>query len=56
MLQRDLRLPAVSRLRLSQGKAGASVGYAVAFRRRVLIEFEKLVAGSTFNEHQRLSV
>ena len=26
------------------GKDGASIGYAVAFRHRVMIEFEKLVA------------
>jgi hypothetical protein len=26
------------------GKDGASVGYAVSFRRRVMIEFERLVA------------
>jgi hypothetical protein len=26
------------------GKDGKSVGYAVAFRRRVMVEFEKLVA------------
>ena len=38
------------------GKEGAPVGYALAFRRRVRIEFEKLVAGSTFNEQERLSV
>jgi hypothetical protein len=38
------------------GKEGAPVGYAVAFRRRVMIEFEKLVASSTFNEQERLRV
>jgi|HubBroStandDraft_6_1064221.scaffolds.fasta_scaffold592747_1 hypothetical protein len=31
------------------GKDGASVGYAVSFRRRVMIEFEKLVAAGQFD-------
>lgn len=31
------------------GKDGASVGYAVSFRRRVMIEFEKLVAAGYFD-------
>lgn len=30
------------------GKDGASVGYAVAFRRRVRVEFEKLVSAGQF--------
>jgi hypothetical protein len=29
------------------GKDGLSVGYAVAFRRRVMTEFERLVAGGS---------
>jgi hypothetical protein len=32
------------------GKAGASIGRAVAFRRKVSIEFEKLVACAGMNE------
>lgn len=31
------------------GREGASVGYAVAFRHRVMIEFEKLAAASRFD-------
>ena len=31
------------------GKDGASVAYAVSFRRRVLIEFERLVAAGQFD-------
>jgi hypothetical protein len=31
------------------GNYGASVGYAVSFRRRVMIEFEKLVAAGQFD-------
>lgn len=31
------------------GKDGASVAYAVAFRRRVMIEFERLVAAGHFD-------
>jgi hypothetical protein len=31
------------------GKDGKSVGYAVAFRRRVLIEFERMVAAGQFD-------
>lgn len=31
------------------GKDGASVGYAVAFRRRVMVEFERLVAVGQFD-------
>ena len=31
------------------GKDGASVGYAVSFRRRVMIEFERLVAAGQFD-------
>lgn len=30
------------------GKDGASVGYAVSFRRRVMVEFERLVAAGDF--------
>ena len=31
------------------GREGASVGYAVAFRHRVMIEFEKLAAARRFD-------
>jgi hypothetical protein len=31
------------------GKDGASIGYAVAFRHRVMIEFEKLIAAGQFD-------
>jgi hypothetical protein len=31
------------------GKDGVSIGYAVAFRRRVMVEFEKLVAAGRVN-------
>jgi hypothetical protein len=34
----------------TSGKAGASIGHAVAFRRKVLIEFEKLVASANPSE------
>ena len=32
------------------GKAGASIGYALAFRHRVAIEFEKLVTSANLGE------
>ena len=32
------------------GKAGTSVGYALAFRRRVALEFEKLIASANLSE------
>jgi hypothetical protein len=34
------------------GKAGASIGYALSFRRKVLAEFEKLVADGHFSGSQ----
>jgi hypothetical protein len=32
------------------GKEGSSVGYAIAFRRKVMAEFEKLVAQNQFTD------
>jgi hypothetical protein len=32
------------------GKEGGSIGYAIAFRRKVMAEFEKLVAEGHFND------
>jgi hypothetical protein len=32
------------------GKEGSSIGYAIAFRRKVMAEFEKLVAENRFSD------
>jgi hypothetical protein len=36
---------------LSAGKEGVRIGHAIAFRRRVLMEFEKLVASAQLDNH-----
>ena len=35
----------------SAGKEGVRIGHAIAFRRRVLMEFEKLVALAQLDDH-----
>jgi hypothetical protein len=37
------------------GKEGSSIGYAISFRRKVMAEFEKLVAEGHFNDSLAVS-